>query len=157
MSGRAGGRRAFVTGASGGLGRGIAKLFLDEGAKVALADVRGAEEARSLLGGGGASMAVQLDVRDPSSVEAAVSEAWDVFGGLDILVNCAGVYPSDLIVDMTTEAWDNVIDTNLKGPFLCSRVMVSCAKGLSSCARRRMRDSIAGRSDSDTGLLKAKS
>src|SRR5439155_20430775 len=104
---------------------GRAKDFLDAGAQAALAGVHGAGGARGALGGGGASMAVQLDVRDPASVEAAVSEAWDVFGGLDILVNCAGVYPSDLIVDMTTEAWDNVIDTNLKGPFLCSRVMVS--------------------------------
>jgi NAD(P)-dependent dehydrogenase (short-subunit alcohol dehydrogenase family) len=125
LSGRASGRKAFVTGAAGGLGRGIARLFLDEGAMVALADVRGAEETRSSLGAGAASMAVQLDVRDPASVEAAISEAWDVFSGLDILVNCAGVYPSDLIVDMSTEAWDNVIDTNLKGPFLCSRLMVS--------------------------------
>jgi 3-oxoacyl-[acyl-carrier protein] reductase len=125
MSGRAEGRKAFVTGASGGLGRGIARLFLEEGAMVALADVRGAEEARGALGGDSRSTAVELDVRDPASVEAAISEAWDVFGGLDILVNCAGVYPSDLIVDMSVDAWDNVIDTNLKGPFLCSRVMVS--------------------------------
>jgi 3-oxoacyl-[acyl-carrier protein] reductase len=125
VSGRAEGRKAFVTGASGGLGRGIARLFLEEGAMVALADVRGAEEARGSLGANGRSTAVQLDVRDPDSVEAAISEAWDVFGGLDILVNCAGVYPSDLIVDMSVDAWDNVLDTNLKGPFLCSRVMVS--------------------------------
>jgi NAD(P)-dependent dehydrogenase (short-subunit alcohol dehydrogenase family) len=125
VSGRAEGRKAFVTGATGGLGRGIARLFLEEGAMVALADLRGAEEARGALGGDGRSTAVELDVRDPASVEAAISEAWDVFGGLDILVNCAGVYPSDLIVDMTVDAWDNVIDTNLKGPFLCSQVMVS--------------------------------
>ncbi|HEY6116632.1 MAG TPA: SDR family oxidoreductase [Candidatus Dormibacteraeota bacterium] len=125
MSGRAEGRKAFVTGASGGLGRGIARLFLEEGAMVALADLRGAEDARESLGGNGRSTAVQLDVRDPASVEAAISEAWDVFGGLDILVNCAGVYPSDLLVDMSVDAWDSVLDTNLKGPFLCSRAMVS--------------------------------
>lgn len=125
MSGRrAAGRKAFVTGASGGLGRGIAKLFLDEGAMVALADIRGAEAARGEVGGGATSTAIQVDVRDPASVEAAIAEAWDTFGGLDILVNCAGVYPSDLILDMTVDAWDNVIDTNLKGPFLCSRLMV---------------------------------
>lgn len=124
MSGRARGRKAFVTGASGGLGRGIAKLFLDEGAMVALADIRGVDEARAALGSGGSSMAAQMDVRDPSSVEAAISEAWDVFGGLDILVNCAGVYPSDLIVDMSVDAWDRVIDTNLKGAFLCSQLLV---------------------------------
>lgn len=124
MSARAAGRSAFVTGASGGLGRGIAGLFLEEGANVALADIRGAEETRTSLGGGRNSMAVQVDVRDPASVESAISEAWDVFGGLDILVNCAGIYPSDLIVDMGVDAWDSVIDTNLKGPFLCSQLMV---------------------------------
>lgn len=124
MSGRAHGRKAFVTGAAGGLGRGIAKLFIDEGAKVALADVRGAEEARQVLGDGAASMAVQLDVRDPASVEAAIAEAWDAFGGLDVLVNCAGIYPSDMIADMRVESWDAVLDTNLKGPFLCSQAVV---------------------------------
>jgi 3-oxoacyl-[acyl-carrier protein] reductase len=126
MSGRAEGRKAFVTGAAGGLGLGVAKLFLAEGASVALADIRGADDARaSLAKQGGRSLAVSVDVREPDSVEAAISEAWDAFGGLDVLVNCAGIYPSDLIVDMSIDAWDSVIDTNLKGPFLCSRLVVS--------------------------------
>jgi len=124
VSDRARGRKAFVTGAAGGLGRGIAKLFLAEGAMVALADIRGAEEARQALGAGSTSMAVQVDVRDPASVEAAIAEAWDVFRGIDVLVNCAGIYPSDLIVDMRVDSWDAVLDTNLKGPFLCSQAVV---------------------------------
>ena len=124
MSGRAQGRKAFVTGAAGGLGRGIAKLFLEEGASVALADIGGAEAARDALGVASSSVAVQLDVRDAASVEAAIAEAWDAFGGLDVLVNCAGIYPSDVIVDMSEDAWDRVIDTNLKGPFLCSQAVV---------------------------------
>jgi 3-oxoacyl-[acyl-carrier protein] reductase len=125
MSERAAGRKAFVTGAAGGLGLGVAKLFLAEGASVALADIRGADDAREALGAHGRSMAVSMDVREADSVEAAISEAWDAFGGLDVLVNCAGIYPSDLIVDMSVDAWDSVIDTNLKGPFLCSRLVVS--------------------------------
>lgn len=125
MSGRADGRKAFVTGAAGGLGLGIAKLFLAEGASVALADLKGADDAHSALGTKSRSLAVSVDVREPDSVEAAISEAWDAFGGLDILVNCAGIYPSDLIVDMSVDAWDSVIDTNLKGPFLCSRLLVA--------------------------------
>jgi 3-oxoacyl-[acyl-carrier protein] reductase len=125
LTGRAHGRKVFVTGAAGGLGKGIAKLFLDEDASVAIADIRGVDEAKSAVGGGGRAMAVTFDVRDPKSVDAAISEAWDAFGGLDVLVNCAGVYPSDLIVDMTVDAWDRVIDTNLKGPFLCSRAVVT--------------------------------
>ncbi len=124
MSGRAVGRKAFVTGAAGGLGLGVAKLFLAEGASVALADIKGAD-ARTSLGGHGRSLAVSVDVREADSVEAAISEAWHAFGGLDVLVNCAGIYPSDLIVDMSVDAWDSVIDTNLKGPFLCSRLVVS--------------------------------
>jgi NAD(P)-dependent dehydrogenase (short-subunit alcohol dehydrogenase family) len=125
MSGRAEGRKAFVTGAAGGLGLGVAKLFLAEGASVAVADIRGADGARASLGNHGHTLAVSMDVREPASVEAAISEAWDAFGGLDVLVNCAGIYPSDLIVDMSVDAWDSVIDTNLKGPFLCSRLVVS--------------------------------
>jgi 3-oxoacyl-[acyl-carrier protein] reductase len=125
LSGRAKGRRVFVTGAAGGLGRGIAKLFLEEDASVALADLDGVDDAKSSLGGGHRAIGVAVDVRDPASVEAAISEAWDAFGGLDVLVNCAGVYPSHLIVEMPVEAWDNVIDTNLKGPFLCSRAVVA--------------------------------
>ncbi len=124
MSGRAEGRKAFVTGAAGGLGLGIAKLFLAEGASVALADIRGVDDAVRSLGGGGRSLALTVDVRDAGSVEAAISEAWDAFGGLEVLVNCAGVYPSHLIADMTVDDWDNVLDTNLKGPFMCSRSVV---------------------------------
>jgi NAD(P)-dependent dehydrogenase (short-subunit alcohol dehydrogenase family) len=125
MSGRAEGRKAFVTGAAGGLGLGIARLFLAEGASVALADIKGADDARSSLGKPGRSLAVSVDVRESDSVDAAISQAWDAFGGLDVLVNCAGIYPSDLIVDMSVDSWDRVIDTNLKGPFLCSRLLVS--------------------------------
>src|SRR5256885_4143479 len=100
MSGRAKGRRVFVTGAAGGLGRGIAELFLDEGANVAIADIRGVDDAKASLGGSRQATAVTLDVRDPASVDAAISQAWDAFGGLDVLVNCAGVYPSHLILEM---------------------------------------------------------
>ena len=84
MSGRAEGRRAFVTGAAGGLGFGIAKLFHEEGAAVAVADIRGADGARQSLGGN--AISVTVDVRDRESVDAAISEAWDAFHGIDVLV-----------------------------------------------------------------------
>jgi NAD(P)-dependent dehydrogenase (short-subunit alcohol dehydrogenase family) len=124
MTGRADGRKALVTGAARGLGFGIAKLFHEEGASVAVADISGADEAREMLGAGPRSLALTIDVRDAASVEAGISEAWDFFGGLDVLVNCAGIYPSHPLVEMNEEAWDSVIDTNLKGPFLCSRSVV---------------------------------
>lgn len=119
MSGRARGRKAFVTGAAGGLGFAIAKLFVDEDAAVAVADIRGADDASAALKRG--SFAVTVDVRDRESVEAAISEAWDALQGIDVLVNCAGVYPSHLLVDMDDNAWDTVLDTNLKGPFMTSQ------------------------------------
>ncbi len=122
MSGRAQGRKVFVTGAAGGLGFGIAKLFFEENAAVAVADIRGADDASAALGRG--SVAVTVDVRDRESIEAAISEAWDALQGIDVLVNCAGIYPSHLLVDMSDEAWDAVLDTNLKGPFMTSQSMV---------------------------------
>lgn len=122
MSGRARGRKAFVTGAAGGLGFAIAKLFVDEDAAVAVADIRGADDASAALKRG--SFAVTVDVRDRESVEAAISEAWDALQGIDVLVNCAGVYPSHLLVDMDDNAWDTVLDTNLKGPFMTSQSIV---------------------------------
>jgi 3-oxoacyl-[acyl-carrier protein] reductase len=122
VSGRAEGRKAFITGAAGGLGFAIAKLFLEEGAGVAVADIRGADEAKKTLGG--KALGVTVDVRDRESIEAAISEAWDALRGLDVLVNCAGIYPSHLLVDMDDDAWDSVLDTNLKGPFMTSQAVV---------------------------------
>jgi NAD(P)-dependent dehydrogenase (short-subunit alcohol dehydrogenase family) len=115
------GRVVFVTGAAGGLGRAIVQLLLAEGAGVALADLSGVDEARAELGG--RTVAIDLDVRDETAVEAAVEEAWSSLGPVDALVNCAGIYPSHPVLEMPVEAWDGVLDTNLKGPFLCSRAV----------------------------------
>jgi 3-oxoacyl-[acyl-carrier protein] reductase len=123
MSGRLAGRSAFVTGAAGGLGDGIVSLFLAEGASVASADLQDVPERRTAGGAAGREIGIQLDVRDGRAVEAAIDEAWTAFGSLDILVNCAGVYPSSPVLQMSEEAWDTVLDVNLKGPFLCSRAV----------------------------------
>jgi NAD(P)-dependent dehydrogenase (short-subunit alcohol dehydrogenase family) len=119
-----------VTGAAGGLGRGIVSLFLAEGASVASADLRAVLERRSA----GREIGIQLDVQDSHAVEASIEEAWTAFGSLDILVNCAGVYPSSPVLEMSEEAWDTVLDVNLKGPFLCSRAV----------ARRWVRNGMEG-------------
>src|SRR5207245_10216603 len=123
-----------VTGAGGGLGSGIVNLFLAEGASVASADLEPPAVAGEVSCGPGREVSSQLDVRDSAAVEAAVDEAWTALRGIDILVNCAGVYPSNPVLEMSDEAWDTVLDTNLKGPFLCSR----------SVARRWVREGRQG-------------
>lgn len=112
---------AFVTGAASGIGRACAAAFAAAGARVALADVRqvAVEQAANQLDAGASVRAYRMDVRDPSSVESTLSNAWEQLGPLDILVNAAGLYPSDPLLSMGEDAWDRVLDTNLKGPFLC--------------------------------------
>jgi len=130
------GRAALVTGASSGLGRHFALTLAQTGAKVALAARRtgSLEEVRSTItGAGGTAVVVELDVTDAASVKRAVAEAADGLGGLDILVNNAGVTASASFLDMDEDAWDRVLDTNLKGCFLVAQE-----------AARRMRDGGGG-------------
>jgi NAD(P)-dependent dehydrogenase (short-subunit alcohol dehydrogenase family) len=126
------GQAALVTGASSGLGRHFAGVLANAGAKVALAARRvdSLEEARSAItGAGGTAVVVALDVTDAASVRRAVAEAADALGGLDILINNAGVTASASFLEMDEGAWDRVVDTNLKGCFLVAQE-----------AARRMRD-----------------
>ena len=116
------GRRALVTGASRGIGRSIATELSAAGASVVLSYRTGAEEAEALaseLGG----RAVQADVSDPASAAALVEEAGDV----DILVNNAGVTRDGLLVRMSDDDWNTVIDTNLAGCFYTCR---AAARGM---------------------------
>src|SRR5688572_19331366 len=111
------GRAALVTGASSGLGRHFAGVLARAGAKVALAARRtdGLEEVRAAITeAGGTAVAVALDVTDAASVKRAVAEAAEALGGLDILINNAGVTVSASFLDMDEDAWDRVVDTNLK-------------------------------------------
>lgn len=117
-------KRVLVTGAATGLGLAIAGRFLDEGARVAMSDLR-----RSALDEGASTLDVDpdrittvvFDVREAQAVGTGVEAAVDAFGGLDILVNNAGLYPSHGVLDMDEAAWDAVVETNLKGPFLVSQ------------------------------------
>jgi NAD(P)-dependent dehydrogenase (short-subunit alcohol dehydrogenase family) len=116
-------QRVLVTGAAGGIGSAIVRRFLEVGGRVALADSDRPrlEEAQKSMGAGERTAAVHLDVRDRVSVESTIERAWEAFGGLDVLVNCAAIYPSHPVLEMEEEDWDAVLDTNLKGPFLLSR------------------------------------
>jgi 3-oxoacyl-[acyl-carrier protein] reductase len=120
------GRRAVVTGGSRGIGRAIALELARHGANVLISyrsrpDLAEAvvEELRAL---GPQAAMCEADVRDAAAVEAMVEQARATLGGLDILVNNAGMNDDTLILRMSEESWDAVIDTNLKGTFLATKL-----------------------------------
>ena len=119
------GKCALVTGASRGLGRAIALGLAREGARVGV-HYRGAEaEAEAVVAQieamGGEAAAFEADVRDKAQVEAMFQRFLERFGQLDILVNNAGVMFNTPFVDLPEEEWDLVMDTNVKGYFLCGQ------------------------------------
>ncbi len=124
MSGRLDGRVAVVTGGAKGIGRAIAARLIQEGAKVVIS---GREEAAlrtacaEMKNQGGEAVWVAADVAKPADTEALCAKTLEAFGKADILVNNAGVTRDNLVMRMSEEEWDQVIDTNLKGTFLCIR------------------------------------
>jgi len=123
------GRVALVTGAARGIGRATAAAFHAEGAVVALADrdEPGAAAAAKELGG--AAFSVALDVAGERSVKAAVDQVIERAGRIDVLVNNAGITRDGTLLKMGEEAWDAVLDVNLKGTFLVGR---ACAAHMSA-------------------------
>ncbi len=118
---------AIVTGAGQGIGRAIGLRLAQEGAKIVLADINasGAQEvAAEIEKIGGHALAVPTDVSNPDSVDDLKKRTFERFGGVDVLVNNAGIYPACSLAEMTEELWERVIDTNLGGHFLCSRAVV---------------------------------
>jgi NAD(P)-dependent dehydrogenase (short-subunit alcohol dehydrogenase family) len=122
-----GGKRALVTGGSRGLGRAMALGLARAGADVALcarspADLAAARgELRSL---GVRAEALEMDVRSRESVRRGADAAVAALGGIDILVNDAGVNVRKPVLDLAEEEWDLVLDTNLKGTFLVTQALV---------------------------------
>jgi L-rhamnose 1-dehydrogenase len=122
---------AIVTGAARGIGRAIALRLAREGADVAVVDIsdaQGMQTARSVEGLGRRAIFVHADVTQPQEVERMVQATLEAFGTIDILVNDAGICPFKSFLEISPQLWDQVLDTNLKGYFLCSqavaRVMV---------------------------------
>ncbi len=123
---------AFITGAGQGIGEAAARMMAAEGASVVIADVNqpsGESVAESIRGGGGQALYVFCDVTNSESVTHAMNSARDAFGGIDILHNNAGIHESALSktpssFEISEEDWQRVIDINLKGVWLCSKLVV---------------------------------
>ena len=113
------GKVALVTGAASGLGRAIAEKFLAEGARVAIADVRGAEEAAKALGP--LALGVQMDVTDEKQVDEGVAKAAAKLGGVDVLVSNAGVQIISALIDLKLSDWRRMLAIHLDGAFLTTR------------------------------------
>jgi len=131
------GKVAMVTGASRGIGRSVAIALAKAGAKVIInyaGNVVAAQEVKDLIdAAGGQSMIVQADVASDEAVGAMVKDTMDAFGQIDILVNNAGITRDNLLMRMKEGDWDAVMNTNLKGVFVCtkavSRVMMKQKSG----------------------------
>jgi len=120
------GKIVLVTGGSRGIGRGIAKLFSEAGAKVALtyqSNEAAAQETLKELKGSGHKI-FKINIAEPESVDEGMAQVVDSMGGLNILVNNAGITKDQLLLRMKAEDWDQVIDTNLRGVFLTTKVAV---------------------------------
>lgn len=112
------GKVAMITGASRGIGEATARLFAEEGAKVCLLARSGSEISRIAGEIGEAALAIPCDVSRYADVEAAVNACVAAFGGLDILINNAGVIePISDMMQSDPDAWGQVIDINLKGVY----------------------------------------
>ncbi len=125
---RLSGQRALVTGASRGIGRAVALRLASEGASVALNYNSGRDEAEAVAGeiaaAGGSAVTLQANVADAAQAEALVDAAVATLGGVDILVNNAGITRDNLLMRLSEDDWDAVIDTNLKGAFLCTKAAI---------------------------------
>lgn len=127
--GKLDGRIAVVTGAASGIGRGIAVAFAREGASIVVVDRVEESEASDVLSSvrecGVSALFVRTDVSDESSVNSMAERATAEFGRVDILVNNAGIFTESLLENMTVDDWDRVVNTNLRGTFLCTRALIN--------------------------------
>ncbi len=118
------GKAAIVTGGGTGIGKGIAQAFLSEGCNVVIAS-RNAERldeaAKEMAADGVRVVPVPTDVTDAAQVKSLFERTMAEFGRLDILVNNSGAFDGGRVDKVSLEAWNTVIDTNVTGPFLCTR------------------------------------
>ncbi len=130
-------KTAVVTGAGRGLGKAIALKLAQMGASLVLFDIVSSDSLDETTGEfnalGYKAVSVKGDVRDEADVSRLMNTAVDTFGGLDVLVNNAGITKDTLLIRMTEKDWEDVLSINLKGAFLCTReaakIMIKRRKG----------------------------
>lgn len=118
---------AIITGGASGIGRACAILFAREGAKVAVGDidvVKGDETVEVIRSERHEAIFVPTDVTKARQAEALVQETLRAFGGVQVAVYNAGIIRSGTVVDTTEDAWDEVVNVNLKGIFLCAKYVI---------------------------------
>jgi 3-oxoacyl-[acyl-carrier protein] reductase len=120
-------RTALITGAGRGMGKSVAEILAQRGARVAINDtnIALAEDAASSINKAGAqAIAIAGNVANSEDVRNMIAQTVDRFGGVDILINNAGVLRPTKVIDIPEEEWDFVVDVNLKGTFLCSQAVL---------------------------------
>jgi NAD(P)-dependent dehydrogenase (short-subunit alcohol dehydrogenase family) len=117
---------AIVTGAASGIGRAVAELFAERGARVVAVDIdpAGQGAARDIESQGGVVSFVQADLTDAADCEAVASAALELHGGIDALINCAGVIRRAAVTETSESDWDRVMAVNVKSVFLLSREVI---------------------------------
>jgi NAD(P)-dependent dehydrogenase (short-subunit alcohol dehydrogenase family) len=118
---------AIVTGAAGGIGKGVAEVFSTEGAKVVLVDWSeelGRKTAEEIRSAGGEAIFVKCDVSSEEQVKQVVQKTLETYGKIDVLVNNAGVGTYTSVLDTTSESWDRCLAINLKSQFLFSKYCI---------------------------------
>ena len=118
------GQTAIVTGGGSGIGKAVCYLLAEEGVRVAVVDLyqeRAEAVAAEIAARGGSSLAVAADAADAASVERLVSQVLACWGGIDILINNAGIILQAPALKMTEQQWDKILTNNLKSCFLCSK------------------------------------
>ena len=121
------GKIALVTGAAQGIGRAIALLLAQKGADIVISDInleKAEEMAKEIEALGRKAMAIKVDVANTNDVERMVEAILERFGQIDILVNNAGIAKDKLILRMTEEDWDSVLNVNMKGTFNCTKAVI---------------------------------
>lgn len=125
--GKLDGKTAIVTGASRGIGRAIALQLASEGANVVVnfsgSEQKASQVVEEIQNLGSQAIAVQANISDSDSVQQLMNAAQEQFGSIDILVNNAGITRDNLLMRMKEDEWDDVINTNLKGVFLCTKAV----------------------------------
>lgn len=117
-------RRALITGGASGIGYAVADALLESGAWVAIADIETSSLAHATKSlASKRLLPIKMDVTSQSSVRTGTELAAAEFGGLDVLVNCAGVIDLRPLSEMTELQWDHVVDIDLKGVFLCCQAV----------------------------------